>query len=104
MFKIQPNPTFWTSVDIPVAGGEPMPIEIEFRHKRKSEAVEFGTRMRSGGMRDIDALREVVAGWRGADVEFSDQALVDLDENHAGAVGAILGAYPGALAGARRKN
>jgi len=104
MFQLKPNPTFWVTVEIPVAGGDPQALEIEFRHKRKSEAIEVGQRLAAGEMRVIDALREVVAGWRGHEVEFSDAALVDLDENYLGAGPAILDVYPEALRGARRKN
>jgi hypothetical protein len=103
-FKNTPNPTFWATVEIPMPGGEPQPLEIEFRHKRKSEGIELIERMRTGEIGIIDVLRELVAGWRGAEREFSDAELVELDENFIGAADAIFSAYPEALRGARRKN
>lgn len=103
-FKLKPSPTFWAKVDIPVPGGEPQALEIEFRHKRKSEAIDLIDRVRTGETSGIDALREIVASWRGADKEFSDSELVDLDENFIGAAAAIIYAYPEELRGALRKN
>jgi hypothetical protein len=102
MFKLQPNPTFFATVDIPVPGGEPMPLEVEFRHMRREQAIEFA---RGLGQREpLESMREVVCGWRGADVEFSADALADLHSNYAGAADRILTAYLDELRGARRKN
>jgi len=106
MFKLQPNPTFWATIEIPLPGdgGETAPLEIEFRHMTgaawQARVVAWGNE----GTQPIDALREVVVGWRGADIEFSDEALVQLNDNYAGAMVAIAHVYPGLLMGARRKN
>lgn len=105
MFKLKPNPTFWAPVEIVSPGGdETTPIEIEFRHQTKSGYAAFIDQVRAGELKDIDVLRALVAGWRGAEVEFSDAALVELDENYPGAVRSILDAYREGLVGARRKN
>lgn len=102
MFKLKPNPTFWARVDIPVPGGDPQALEIEFRHMRREEAAEFA---RSLAERDpLESLKRVVEGWRGADVEFSPAALAELHENFAGAADRVLAAYFDELRGARRKN
>lgn len=103
-FKLTPNPTFWAKVDIPVPGGEPQALEIEFRHKRKTWGLGLVERIRAGEISGLDAVREIIVDWRGAEREFSDAELVELDENFIGAIDAILFAYPEALRGARRKN
>lgn len=102
MFKLQPNPTFFAKVDIPVPGGDPATLEVEFRHMRRDDAAEFA---RGLADRDpLDSLRQVVVGWKGADAEFSDAALAELHANYAGAADRILAAYFDELRGARRKN
>lgn len=101
-FRLQPSPTFWATVEIPVPGGEPMPLEVEFRHKRREEAMRFADALSTRA--PLESLREVVAGWKGADVEFSDSALVELDANYLGAAERILLVYLEELRGARRKN
>ena len=102
MFKLQPNPTFWAKVEIPVPGNDPMPLEVEFRHKRREEARVFAEALPSRPA--LESLREIVAGWRGADREFSDSALAELHDNYVAAADRILGAYFDELRGARRKN
>lgn len=102
MFKLTPNPTFWAKVEIHVPGGEPMPLEIEFRHMSRDEAVRFAESIAT--REPIESLRAAVAGWRGADVEFSDDALATLHRNYVSAADRILAAYLDELRGARRKN
>lgn len=101
-FRLQPDPTFWAKVEIPVPGGDPVPLEIEFRHKRRDDAMRFADALSSRA--PLESLREVVAGWRGADVEFSEAALAELDANYLGAAERILVVYLEELRGARRKN
>jgi len=101
-FRLQPDPTFWTTVDIPVPGGAAMPLEVEFRHKRRDDAMKFADSLSSRP--PLESLQDVVAGWRGADVEFSAAALAELDANYLGAAERILVVYLEELRGARRKN
>lgn len=102
-FRIVPNPTFWATVDIPGPGGVEEPLELEFRAMRASEFREWAATVTDETPR-IEVLRRLVAGWKGADTAFSDQALVDLDDGRPGAALRVMTVYPGLLAGARRKN
>lgn len=102
MFKLQSNPTFWTKVDIPSPGGESQVLEVEFRHKGRSDAVKFAEAL--GSRPTIDSLREIVVDWKGADGPFSAAALAELDEDRMAAAPRLIEVYLDELKGARRKN
>lgn len=101
-FRLKPDPTFWARVEIPVPGADPVPLEIEFRHKRRDDAMQFADSLSSRA--PLESMRDVVVGWRGADVEFSEASLAELDANYLGAAERILVVYLEELRGARRKN
>lgn len=103
MFKLEPNPTFWSPVRITVLGQDaPGEFEIEWRHKTLNEAAAW---MKSAaGRRDDDLLAEVIAGWRGVSVEFSRESLQQLLQNHGAAAEELFRAYPAALTESRAKN
>lgn len=104
MLKIQPNPTFWTPVQISVPGSEkPAVVDFEFKHKTKEQLVDFTGRL-SDGRADNDILDEVIVGWKGADTDYSASALRDLLSNYPASGLEILRAYMAALTESRRKN
>ncbi|MFJ0855884.1 phage tail assembly chaperone [Bordetella bronchiseptica] len=49
-------------------------------------------------------MNEMIAGWDGPDMEFSDEAVGLLIQNYQGAVPALVQAYSLELLQARRKN
>ncbi len=101
-FKLEPNPTFWAPVDIPVPGGEPQRLELQFRHMSRERGVEFGESMTQRPL--IECVLEVVSDWRGVDATFTADALRQLDRDYWSACETILRAYVDELRGARRKN
>lgn len=102
IFKLNPEPTFRASVAIPVAGGDPMNLDVEFRHKTRDEAKAwFGS---FAGRSDADCLMDIVAGWHNCETAFSRESLDTLLQNYAQASGAILDAYTRELTGARLGN
>ncbi len=102
MFKIQPNPTFKTAVAIPVAGGKPASIEVEFKYLTRDQVAEFFQSLE--GRKDHEALAEVVVGWSGVDVPYSTDALATLLNNYLPAGRALFDAFIAGLAQAKEKN
>lgn len=103
MFKLNPNPTFFGKIEIPVPGSSPQPIEIEFRHKTKDGLKAFFESAQDGRA-DDDLLAEIIVGWRGVDAEYGADALRDLLQNYPAAAMEILGGYTRALTQAKAKN
>lgn len=105
MLKLQPNPTFWTTVPITVPGSErPAPMDFEFRHKTKEKIEDFLKNMQAGEQPDDAILSEVIANWKGADAEYSPSSLRDLLSNYPASGLEILRGYLSALTESRRKN
>ena len=102
MFKLRPNPTFFAVALIPVPGGEPQPLELEFRHRKRSELKVFAASLE--GRSDDEIVPDMVVGWRGADVEFSPEALAELLEQYPAAPAAIAATYYREHTAASRKN
>lgn len=102
IFKLNPEPTFRTAVAIPVAGGEPVELELEFRHKTRDDAKAWFAGF--AGRTDADCLMDIVAGWHNCETAFSREALDTLLQNYAQASAAILAAYTRELTGARLGN
>jgi hypothetical protein len=105
MFKLQVDPTFKAKVMIPVPGKPSVPVEIEYRHKTKSDLLVYLERAgRARGAEEADVLHEVIAGWSGIDREYSRDALAELIDVLGGAGGALLMAYSKELTDARLGN
>ena len=97
-------PTFFGEVDIPRAGATAQQIDFEFRHQRRSEFDALAARLRDESISIDDAVRAVVAGWKLPEREFSETALNELMDLHAGASMAIWVAYRRHLIEGKRKN
>lgn len=105
VFKIQPAPTFTVPVEIPRHGEEPAKIKVTFRHKSRDEMKDFLERAdKSDASQDIALVNEMIAGWEGPDMPFSDEAIALLIQNYQGAVPALVQAYSLEILQARRKN
>ena len=99
--KLTPNPTFRAKVTIqPPGDGKPFDIDCEFRHKTAAERETFLAAHKF----DLDAVQEVLVGWKDKDVEFSEETLAVLLDNYPGAASEFLTVYLRELAGARRGN
>lgn len=107
-FQVNPQPTFRATVDIPVAGGDPMPLELEFSHRTVDELKALFETFE--GRKDIDCIMDFVSGWhnvsneQGEKTEFSREAMDALLQNYGRASLAIRNAYVFELTGARLGN
>lgn len=96
------NPKFTADVLIPIAGGDPIPVKFEFRHRTKQELDEF---MKSReGKTDEQSIMEMVVSWPGLEDEFNLSNVELLLQNRIGAALAIYRKYVEELLGARIKN
>lgn len=99
--KLIANPTFKAKVGIPVAGGDPVEIELTFKHRTKSALDEFiKTRTEKS---DSESFLDMVVAWDLDDV-FSKDSVDTLLENYAGAGLATFRIYIDQLIQAKIKN
>ncbi len=105
-FRLKPNPTFWTTVEIHRPGEGGFPLEIEYRHMGTTEALGLAKEVAVGMTleRRAEVLQKIVSAWRGADVEFSPAALRQAAEDFPALTNQVIAAYLDELRGARRKN
>lgn len=108
MFKRNPPKTFKATIKVTVPGGEPEPIEFEFKHKTRSGLAEWQANM--AGKTDRELVPEFVAGWSGVigpdgdQVPWSVDEFVLLTENYPAAALEIYAGYVRALTESRAKN
>jgi hypothetical protein len=80
--KLVANPTFKAKVEIPVAGGDPVPVEFIFKHRTKTALEEF-VKTRTGKS-DAESFMEMVEGWE-LDDPFNKESVELLCDNYIGA-------------------
>lgn len=103
MFKLQPNPTFFAKVGIPIAGQEKLEIiDVEYKYLTRTALKSYFEGLK--GKTDAQALGEIVIGWRIPDVEFSASALETLIDNYPAAAEAFFESFKAELMEAKRKN
>ena len=100
--KLTSDPTFKALVQIPIAGGEPVPIEMEFRHRTKT-ALDEWIKSREGKS-DVDSFLDMIVSWPGLEDEFNKANVELLLENRIGTALATYRTYVEELVGARTKN
>lgn len=99
--KLIANPTFKAKVGVPVAGGDPVMVEMEFKHRTKTALDEFiKARVDKS---DSETFMEMVVGW---DLEdpFIKQSVETLLENYAGTSLAAFRVYIDQLVQTKIKN
>jgi hypothetical protein len=99
-FKLQPNPTFKATVDIPVPGAEPAPVAFEFKHYSQSGWEAY---LAAHEAKPREAVFDVVVGWD-LDEAFGRETLGTLLDEYPGAEAAIWTKYHAERFGARQKN
>ena len=99
--NLQSNPTFKCKVAIPVPGGEPVPVEIEYRHHSVSSINKFWEE--HSGAANVEVVWLLVAGWDLED-EYNRDNLQALLDNYPGAAAEIVGSFTAELYNARRGN
>lgn len=103
MFKINPNPTFWATVQVTVPGQEKtVPVELEFKHLPRPAVRSFFENLE--GKTDVEALSTLVMNWRGFDVEFNRENLGVFIDNYPTVAGEIFATFREQLLESRRKN
>jgi hypothetical protein len=104
-FKLKQNPTFWRPVGLKNLDGEVQTLELELRHKTKTQLKAFYALLASEDKpSDEDLVRDLVAGWRKVDTDFSEEALMTLMDQYPAAAGEIWADYQAAYQDAARKN
>lgn len=102
VFSLDPDPTFWAPVEIPMPGGKVGKINVEFNFKDRDEYTAFFTA--NEGKKDVEALPEIIAGWHGPDATYSVDALGRMLKNYPQSGLAFFRAYRDNIFGASEKN
>jgi Phage tail assembly chaperone len=102
LFKLEPAPTFWAPVSIPLPGGETGEIRVKFRYRNRDAFVEL--LKEAATLDDVDMLLRVIDDWDGPDAAFSPETLGRLLGNYQQAGRALFRAYRDNLLGAAEKN
>ncbi|MCY1380956.1 Phage tail assembly chaperone [compost metagenome] len=80
-----------------------MSVEFEFKHRSRDAMDELLARVSAGELKDVDSLREILAGWE-LDDPFSEESIQKLIQNYQGAAPAIVRKYMAELTQARLGN
>lgn len=102
IFKIDPAPSFWAPVEIPMPGGQVGRFSIEYHYRNRDEYGELLQQAET--LDDIDVLMLAIKGWKGPDAAFSKETLTRLLRNYPGATRVIFRTYREHLLGAAEKN
>jgi len=98
---LKANPTFLAKVGIPVAGGASVDVLFTFKHRTKTELVEFVSTRQDKS--DQETFLEMVTGWDLEDA-FTPENVKELLENYIGAALAVYEAYKTELIKAKAGN
>lgn len=101
MLKIKANPTFKAKANIGVPGGEPVALEFTFRHRTRSELLQWIED--SKDKTDLDYVMSCVTSWELTD-EFTRENVGLLLENYLKAAAAIASTYLKEIGLEREKN
>jgi hypothetical protein len=94
-------PTFRAKVGIPMAGGASVDVMFTFKHRTKTELIEFVTTRVDKS--DEETFLEMVTGWDLEDA-FTPENVKELLENYIGAALAVYEAYKAQLVKAKEGN
>jgi hypothetical protein len=101
-FKLEPNPTFWATVPVRLPGGELSDLQLEFRHRSRTEMASLFDTV--SGRTDEDVIADVISNWRDVSEPFSTEAVRKLVNNYPGIASQLVEAYVRELVQARRGN
>ena len=94
MLKLVPEASFETPVSIPVPGKDKdTVIRVKFKYLDRDELKEYFDSLTTEGIKDEDALGEIVLGWKGVDAEFSQENLATLLRKYPRAAEAFFTAF-----------
>lgn len=102
MFKLDPDPTFWATVSIYIPGKGVGKFDVEYRHLSGDarQAYVDGLKEKT----NLDALFDIVIGWRGVDRSFNKESLEKLLNDYPAAAAALFRTFWDELSGASEKN
>lgn len=103
-FKLQANPTFKATVNIPVPGEKAEAVSFTFRHKTRAQFDALIASLASGEAHIDAVVKDVVVEWTHPGVDYSEAALVECLDMFPGSALAIFTAFRESLMEARRKN
>lgn len=95
------NPTFKAMVGIPIAGSEPVQVELIFKHRTKDDLNQF-IKDRPGKS-DEESFMDMVCGWELED-PFDTESVNKLLQNYSGTGLATFRVYLDELLQAKIKN
>jgi len=101
MFKIEPNPSFWATVEIHVPGEGPAKFEAEYRFLDRAESQVYFESLNN--KTNIEALDEILLDWRGINAPFSKDNLLKLLDNYSTAAPGFYKAYLAEITGTADK-
>jgi hypothetical protein len=99
--KFVSEPTFTFDVPVPVAGKDPVPVNMTFKYRRKTELAEWMASR--AGKSDTESFMEMVTAWELED-PFTKESVTEFLEIYGGASIATFRVYLSELVGAREKN
>lgn len=100
-FKLIADPTFKAKVGIPVAGGEPVPVEFTFKHRTMDEFRSWREAPQNSD--DVRAILDCVVAWELSN-PLSEESVSTLVQNYHGAALAIITTYYRELSQAKLGN
>lgn len=95
-FKLEPNPTFKSTVAIPVHGAGAEPVEFTFKHRSRESFLEFANK--APDLSHPDLVMEVASGWELAE-PFDREHIEKMDQTYMGAARAIWDRYVAEMTG-----
>lgn len=99
--KLVPDATFKATVQIPVAGGESVPVLFTFKHRSKADLETFIDTLDK--RTDEESILAMAEGWDLED-KFGEDTVKLLVQNYIGAALEIYFTYRDQLTKARTKN
>jgi hypothetical protein len=88
--SLNPSPTFSANVNIPVAGGAPVPVQFTFKHRTRDALREFLDKLKDRD--DVDVVLDIASGW---DLEdpFGKKSVEQMVQNYIGSAKAVIDTY-----------
>lgn len=103
-FKLQANPTFKATVNIPIPGEKAEAVTFTFRHKTRAQFDVLIAGLAEGGEHIDSVVKDIVIEWVYPGVDYSAEALEQCLDMFPGSAMAIFKAFSENLLEARRKN
>lgn len=97
---LNPNPTFASKVEVPIAGGF-ADVVMTFKHMERPKFAEWIKDLYKKNR--VDIVLEIASDWD-LDDEFNLDNVTALDNRYMGAANAIIERYMKELSGEREKN